>query len=58
MTTMDDDSRVIVNLADLLAVLLAQPDADSAINGMHSVAQIISERAHSLREKLHEQGAA
>ena len=36
----------------MLAILLAQPDADTAIDGMHKVAQIITERAQSIRNQL------
>jgi hypothetical protein len=49
---MNEDSLVILNLADLLCVLLAQPDAESAIDGMHRVAQMISERAQAIQNRL------
>jgi len=42
----------IIDLADLLAVLLAQPDAEGAINGMHKVALVIAELARSIRAQL------
>ena len=43
------DITDIVLLTDLLVVMLAQPDADSAIAGMHRVMRIVSDRAHVLR---------
>lgn len=46
------DIQDIVLLTDLLVVMLAQPDADTAIDGMHRVMQIISDRAHALRDRL------
>ncbi|NEV00697.1 hypothetical protein [Bradyrhizobium uaiense] len=46
------DITDIVLPIDLLVVLLAQPDAETAIDGMHRVTQIISDRAHALRERL------
>jgi hypothetical protein len=52
MSTIDEDSQVILDLANLLAILLAQPDAETAIDGMHKVAQIISDRATSIRAQL------
>ncbi|WP_141340923.1 hypothetical protein [Bradyrhizobium sp. USDA 3458] len=52
MDTIADDLTRVIDLADLLAILLAQPDADTAINGMHKVAQIIGEHARSAREQL------
>jgi hypothetical protein len=52
MKTLDEDSLVILNLADLLVILLAQPDAETAIDGMHKVAQTISERARSVRDQI------
>jgi hypothetical protein len=47
-----DIAHEIFERTSLLAVLLAQPDADSAIDGMHRVAIIIRERAGVLRENL------
>jgi hypothetical protein len=46
------DIQDIVLLTDLLVGMLAQPDADTAIDGMHRVMQIISDRAHALRDRL------
>ncbi|SDJ43521.1 hypothetical protein SAMN05216338_104960 [Bradyrhizobium sp. Rc2d] len=46
------DIQNIVLLTDLLVVMLAQPDADTAIDGMHRVMQIISDHAHALRDRL------
>jgi hypothetical protein len=46
-----DIAHEIFERTSLLAVLLAQPDAD-AIDGMHRVAIIIRERAGVLRENL------
>ena len=37
----------------MLLMMLAQPDADTAIDGMHRVMQIISEHAHALRERMY-----
>jgi hypothetical protein len=45
-----DIADEIFDLATLLGVLLAQPDADTAIDGMRRVATIIRERVGSLRE--------
>ncbi|MBR1231968.1 hypothetical protein [Bradyrhizobium sp. AUGA SZCCT0182] len=45
-----DIAHEIFDLASLLGVLLAQPDAETAIDGMHRVAQIIRDRALVLRE--------
>ena len=42
----------IFDLVSLLCVLLAGPDADSAIDGMHRLVLIIRERADHLREAL------
>ena len=52
MSTIDDDSLVILNLADLLVILLTQAIADTAIDGMHKVAMVISESAQMIREQL------
>ena len=49
MNTIDDDLGRGIDLADLLAVLLAQPDAETAIDGMHKVAQFIGEHARSIK---------
>ncbi|SDJ64123.1 hypothetical protein SAMN05216338_105765 [Bradyrhizobium sp. Rc2d] len=38
--------------------MLAQPDADTAIEGMHRVTQIISDHAHALQERLRNGGLA
>jgi hypothetical protein len=35
-----------------LVILLAQPDAETAIDGMHKVAQVIVDRAQSIRGQL------
>lgn len=48
------DIQDIVLLTDLLVVMLAQPDADTAIDGMHCIMQIISDRAHAIRDRLNE----
>jgi hypothetical protein len=52
------DIQNIVVLIDLLVVMLAQPDADTAIDGMHRVTQIISDHAHALRDRLRNGGVA
>ena len=52
MSTIDEDSQVILDLANLLVILLAQPDAETAIDGMHKVAQIISDHARSIRDEV------
>ena len=51
MNPIDDDLGRGIDLADLLAVLLAQPDAETAIDGMHKVAQIIGEHARSIKRR-------
>lgn len=52
MNTISEDITVVVDLADLLAILLAQPDAETAIDGMHKVAQIIGDHARSVRAQF------
>ncbi|RXG90067.1 hypothetical protein [Bradyrhizobium zhanjiangense] len=53
------DIQNIVLLIDMLVVLLAQPpDAETAIDGMHRVTQIISDHAHALRDRLQQGGLA
>ncbi|WP_445215690.1 hypothetical protein ACKWRH_24985 [Bradyrhizobium sp. Pa8] len=47
------DIEDIVTLTDLLCVMMAQPDADTALVGMHRVMLIISDHAHALRERLY-----
>ena len=42
----------IFDLVSLLGVLLAGPDADTAIEGMHRLTLIIRERADILRKAL------
>ncbi|EIG56092.1 hypothetical protein [Bradyrhizobium sp. WSM1253] len=42
----------IVTLSELLCVMLAQPDADTALVGMHRVMLIIADRARDLRDRL------
>jgi hypothetical protein len=42
----------IVALAGLLVIVLAGPDADSAIDGMHRVALEIGDKAKQLRQLL------
>jgi hypothetical protein len=42
----------IFDIVSLLGVLLAGPDADSAIDGMHRLTLIIRERADHLRKAL------
>ena len=47
-----DIADEIFDLASLLCVLLAAPDAETAVDGMHRVVTIIRERAGVLRENL------
>lgn len=47
-----DIAGEIFNLASLLGIVLAGPDADSAIDGMHTLAVHIRQRAAELREAL------
>jgi hypothetical protein len=42
----------IFDLVSLLGVLLASPDADSAIDGMHRLTLIIRDRTDFLRKAL------
>ena len=42
----------IFDLVSLLGVLLAGPDSDTAIDGMHRLTLIIRERADDLRKAL------
>ena len=46
------DIEDIIRLTDLMCVMLAQPDADTALEGMHCLMGIISDRTHDLRERL------
>ena len=55
--TTDEDSLTIIALGKLLCVLLAQPDAECAIEGMHRVAQKIVEHAEAIQERLQAQAA-
>ncbi|OKO67373.1 hypothetical protein [Bradyrhizobium sp. NAS96.2] len=52
MNTIAEDLTGVIDLADLLAILLAQPDAETAIDGMHKAAQIIGEHARSIQDQL------
>lgn len=52
MNTIGEDMTRVIDLADMLAILLAQPDAETAVDGMHKVAQIISEHARSALEQF------
>lgn len=47
-----DVPHEIFDLAGLMCVLLAQPDADTAIDGMHRVMTVMTERADALRKHL------
>jgi len=47
-----DLAHEIFDLASLLGVVLAGPDADTAIDGMHRVVLEIRARAEQLREAL------
>ncbi|QOZ52882.1 hypothetical protein [Bradyrhizobium sp. CCBAU 53338] len=55
MNTISEDIMVVVDLTNLLVVLLAQPDAETAIDGMHKVAQVISDRARSIQDQVERQ---
>jgi len=54
----ETDIQNIVLLIDMLVVLSAQPDAETAIDGMHRVTQIISDHAYALRDRLQQGGLA
>jgi hypothetical protein len=51
-TGAEDLVREIKALADLLVVVLAGPDAESAIDGMHQVALEIGAKADVLKEAV------
>lgn len=42
------DAHQLITLVDMLVILLAQPDADTAIDGMHTTMQIVSDIAHRI----------
>lgn len=48
----ESDIEDIVALTELLVVMLAQPDAETAIDGMHRLMGIIADKARDLRERL------
>jgi hypothetical protein len=52
MDETNQDNRVVLDLANLLCVLLAQPDAETAIEGMYQVAHVISDRAQAIQNRL------
>jgi hypothetical protein len=52
MAAPGDLAREIEAFAGLLAIVLAGPDAETAIDGMHQVALEIGDRAKQLRQAL------
>jgi len=52
MITPEELADDIVAFAGLLVVVLAGPDAETAIDGMHKVAQEIGDKAKQLRQLL------
>jgi hypothetical protein len=40
----------MVPLTDMLCILLAQPDAETAIDGMHAVLLMVADHARAIRE--------
>jgi hypothetical protein len=47
------DIEDIVALSDLLCVMMAQPDAETTLEGMHRVMLIIADHAHALRDRFY-----
>jgi hypothetical protein len=54
----ESDLTDIVGLAELLVIMLAQPDADTALSGMHTAASIIAEKARAVLDRHNAGGAA
>ena len=52
----EDDIYMVIDLASMLTVLMAQRDAETAIDGMHRVCQIIVERAMAIQKRLYAKG--
>ncbi len=50
------DIEDIVRLSELMVVMLAQPDAETAIDGMHCLMGIIADKARDLRDRLNGSG--
>ena len=46
-----EDDTAIIDLGSMLAILLAQPDAETAINGMRHVAITIVDHARAIRHR-------
>jgi len=51
---MEDDAAAVFQYSSLLGVLLAGPDADTAIDGMHRLMLEIRQHADNLRMKQDE----
>jgi len=47
----DDDTMAIIDLGNLLTIMLAQPDADTALDGVRRVASSIVDRARDMRKR-------
>ncbi|WOH53524.1 hypothetical protein [Bradyrhizobium sp. sBnM-33] len=45
----EEDCAAINDQGNLLCVMLAQPDADSALNEMHRIATLIGDHARAIR---------
>ncbi len=55
----EDDIETIIDLGNLLSILLAQPDAETALDGMRRVAYKIVDCAKSIRDRaLPDEGLA
>jgi len=50
----NQDLAAIEDHAYLLAVILAQPDAETAINSMHRIAQLIVDHVQAIRGRREE----
>ncbi|MCP3469959.1 hypothetical protein NLM33_06400 [Bradyrhizobium sp. CCGUVB1N3] len=48
----ETDIEDIVRLTELMVVMLAQPDAETALDGMHCLMGIIADKARDLRGRL------
>ncbi|WOH53769.1 hypothetical protein [Bradyrhizobium sp. sBnM-33] len=45
----EEDCAAIIDEGNLLCIMLAQPDADSALNEMHRIATLIVDHARAIR---------
>ena len=49
----DEDTMAIIDLGTLLVIMLAQPDAETALDGMRRVAMAIVDRTRSIRRRAY-----